>query len=113
MREQLTLVFGTSADPLHEGHVELIVDAVHALSARGFNVAEVVIMPVFRHHNIREDVKQSLSLTYDYRFAICQLAAIEISAFLAGTVKKVSVSSLEKDLVWQTNRPNGQNARAR
>ena len=41
MRKQLLLVFGTSADPLHEGHVELIVDAVKALTARGWNVAAI------------------------------------------------------------------------
>jgi nicotinamide-nucleotide amidase len=106
MNTKLMLVFGTSADPLHEGHVELIVDAVHALSARGFELAEVVLMPVFRHHNIREGVKRSLTLTFDHRFAICQLAAIEIAKDLEGIVDKVSVSDLERELVWQSNRPN-------
>lgn len=106
MKKQLMLVFGTSADPLHEGHIELIVDAVQALSARGFEVAEVVLMPVFRHHNIREGVKSSLSLTYEHRFAICQLAADEIAQALAGIVEKVTVSDLERELVWQSNRPN-------
>ena len=100
------LVFGTSADPLHEGHVELIVDAVNALSARGWDVTEVVLMPVFRHHNIRQGVKRSLTLTFDHRFAICQLAAIEIAKVLKGIVGKVSVSDLERELVWQSNRPN-------
>ncbi|MEL7637104.1 MAG: nicotinamide-nucleotide amidohydrolase family protein [Anaerolineaceae bacterium] len=106
MKKQLMLVFGTSADPLHEGHIELIVDAVQALSARGFEVAEVVLMPVFRHHNIREGVKSSLSLTYEHRFAICQLAADEIAQALAGIVEKVTVSDLEREMVWQSNRPN-------
>ncbi len=106
MKKQLMLVFGTSADPLHEGHVELIVDAVNALAARGWEIAEVVLMPVFRHHNIREGIKRSLTLTYDHRFAICQLAADEIARVLDGTVGKVNVSDLERELVWQSNRPN-------
>ena len=106
MSKKLMLVFGTSADPLHEGHVELIVDAVNALSARGWDVTEVVLMPVFRHHNIRQGVKRSLTLTFDHRFAICQLAAIEIAKVLKGIVGKVSVSDLERELVWQSNRPN-------
>ena len=106
MNMRLKLVFGTSADPLHEGHVELIVDAVKALTARGYSVAEVVLMPVFRHHNISEGVKRSLELTYDHRFAICQLAAEEIWQSLQGWVEAVNVSDLERELVWQSNRPN-------
>jgi nicotinate (nicotinamide) nucleotide adenylyltransferase len=106
MKKQWMLIFGTSADPLHEGHVELILDAVRALIARGWEVAEVVLMPVFRHHNIREGVKRSLTLTFDHRFAICQLAAEEIALNLADEVGRVSVSSLERELVWQSNRPN-------
>lgn len=106
MNMRLKLVFGTSADPLHEGHVELIIDAVKALTARGYSVAEVVLMPVFRHHNIREGVKRSLELTYDHRFTICQLAADEIWQSLQGWVEAVNVSDLERELVWQSNRPN-------
>ena len=106
MSNKLLLVFGTSADPLHEGHVELIVDAVNALSARGFEVAEVVLMPVFRHHNIADTIKESLTLTFDHRYAICQLAAAEIAKTLEGIVARVSVSDLERELVWQSNRPN-------
>ncbi len=106
MRKQLLLVFGTSADPLHEGHVELIVDAVKALTARGWRVAEVILMPVFRHHNIREGIKRSLTLTFDHRFAISQLAADELARTLDGLVGKVSISDLERELVWQSNRPN-------
>ena len=106
MKKQLMLIFGTSADPLHEGHIELIVDAVHALSARGYDVAEVVLMPVFRHHNIQDGIKSSLTLTFEHRFAICQLAAAELTRLLEGEVAKVSVSSLERELVWQGNRPN-------
>lgn len=106
MKKELLLIFGTSADPLHEGHVELIVDAVRALQTRGFSVAEVVLMPVYRHHNIRDGVKRSLSLTYKHRFAICQLAAEELARKLEGEVAGVSVSDLERELVRQSNRPN-------
>ncbi len=52
-KRPLLLVFGTSADPIHAGHVRLVTGAVRALQARGEQVAEVMIMPVFRHHNLR------------------------------------------------------------
>ena len=60
----MILVFGTSADPFHLGHTELIVDAVHALEARGHDVQEVVILPVYRHHNIQEEFKKNLPYTF-------------------------------------------------
>ena len=106
MKNELKLIFGTSADPLHQGHVELVIDAVKALTARGLKVAEVILMPVFRHHNIREGVKRSLTLTFEHRYTICQLAADEIRQALGDIVEKVSVSDLERELVWQSNRPN-------
>lgn len=104
--KELMLIFGTSADPIHQGHVELIVDAAKALTQRGWKVAEVVIMPVFRHHNIRDGVKRSLTLTFEHRFTMCQLAAEALRGLLECTVEKVSVSDLEQELVWKSNRPN-------
>ena len=63
-------------------------------------------MPVFRHHNVRDGVKRSLPLTYEHRFAMCELAAQELRETLKGEVSSVQVSDLEKELVWQNNRPN-------
>jgi len=103
---KIKVVFGTSADPIHEGHVELLVDAAHALTARGYQIAEIVLMPVYRHHSVTDSVKRSLPLSYDDRFALCQLAATEIEDKLKGVVEKISVSNLEKELVWQSSRPN-------
>ena len=103
---EIILIFGTSADPIHQGHVELVVDATKALIKRGWKVTEVVLLPVFRHHNINDSVKRSLTLTYDHRFAMCQIAAGEIRNLLGGLVSEVSVSDLERELVWKKNRPN-------
>jgi len=60
-KRPILLVFGTSADPIHTGHVHLVTGAVRALQARGEQVAEVMLMPVFRHHNLQDMVKRSLS----------------------------------------------------
>lgn len=104
--KKIKVVFGTSANPIHEGHVELLVDAANALTARGYQIAEIVLMPVYRHHSVTDSVKRSLPLSYDDRFALCQLAAIEIEDKLKGMVERISVSNLEKELVWQSSRPN-------
>lgn len=103
MKKELLLVFGTSADPIHTGHVQLITDAVAALERRGVKVREVLIMPVFRHHNIRDAIKRSLPLTFQHRFEICEMAAAELNKKLPC---KVSVSDLERQLVEGKNRSN-------
>lgn len=104
--KQMQLVFGASADPFHQGHTQLIINAVHALEKQtGLDVSSVVILPVYRHHNIRDDIKRSLPLTYETRFAICEVAAESISEALKDTTS-VSVSRLEEQIARQTNRPN-------
>lgn len=103
MSKEMLLVFGTSADPIHQGHVQLVRDAVNALQKRGVQVREVLIMPVFRHHNIRDNVKRSLPLTFAHRFVLSETAANELQATL---LLPVSVSDLERELVWRGNRPN-------
>jgi len=100
------LVFGSSADPFHKGHSALITAAVRALSGRGWPVREVMIMPVYRHHNTLDAVKRSLPFTYEHRFELCQLAAGDIARDLAGTVERVSVSRLEEEIARESHRPN-------
>ena len=101
--KELLLVFGTSADPIHQGHVQLVADAVHALEKRNIRVSEVVFMPVYRHHNIRDGVKASLPLTFEHRFDLCEIAASQLREVLDCPV---SVNDLERSLVWCNNRPN-------
>lgn len=103
---ELLLVFGTSADPFHLGHASLVVQAVKELAVRGQRTRQVVIMPIFRHHNILDNVKRSLPPTYQHRFDICQLFTEQIAADLGALVADVRVSDLERRLVEGTSRPN-------
>ena len=104
--QPLLLVFGSSADPIHQGHSALITSAARALSRRGWQVREVMVMPVYRHHNTQDAVKRSLPFTYEQRFELCQLAASGIARELAGTVERVSVSRLEEEIARGSHRPN-------
>lgn len=103
---ELLLVFGSSADPVHEGHVALVVEAVRALTRRGYRVREVMLMPVFRHHTINDSIKSSLPLTYENRYAFSLFARDDIARELGDLVRGVSVSRLEADLVSKGNQPN-------
>jgi len=105
-KRPILLVFGTSADPIHAGHISLVVGAVRALQSRGGQVAEVMLMPVFRHHNLQDMVKRSLPLTFEHRFDLSQLAAVEIKRKLGQPELKISVSRLEEELAQKSNRPN-------
>jgi len=105
-KRPILLVFGTSADPIHQGHIHLVEGAVRALQARGRQVAEVMLMPVFRHHNLQDAVKRSLPLTFEHRFDLSQLAADEIQRELGQPDLKISASRLEEDLAKKSNRPN-------
>ena len=102
----ILLVFGTSADPIHAGHIRLVIDTVRALQARGEQVTEVMLMPVFRHHNLQDMVKRSLPLTFEHRYNLSLLAADEIKRELGQPDLKISVSRLEETLAQDSNRPN-------
>jgi len=104
--QPLLLVFGSSADPFHKGHSALVVAAARALTRRGWQVEEIMLLPVYRHHNTLDAVKRSLPFTFEHRFAICQLAAGDIARELAGTVERVSVSRLEEEIACESHRPN-------
>ena len=104
--DNYTLVFGASADPIHQGHIDLITDGTKALIEQGIAVTRIMLMPVYRRNPILHEIKGSLPLTYEHRFHICQLAAQEIAGILAGTVQEVSVSRLEQALVRENQRPN-------
>jgi len=100
------LVFGTSAAPMHAGHVELVVDAVQALERRDHQVDEVVLLPVYHRHNISEETKQSMQDTFEDRLALCQIAAQEISRELNKPDDWVEVSRLEEFLALESGQPN-------
>ena len=100
------LVFGSSADPFHEGHKALIVESVKALTKMGRRVQKVLIMPVFRHNNLKDDVKQFLPLSYEDRLAICELAAAEIEESLKVFNVPVQVSRLEQQLALESHKAN-------
>ncbi len=65
-----------------------------------------LLAPVYRHHNTQDQAKRSLPLTYEQRYALCQIAADQIAQDLAGIVPKVTVSRLEEELARESHRPN-------
>ncbi len=102
---QYTLVYGLAADPIHQAHISLVSGATKALIARGNEIAKILIIPTYRHNpiGIRKD---DLPDTFEDRFAICELAAIEIAQQLEGQAIPVEVSRIEEKLAKRRKEPN-------
>jgi nicotinic acid mononucleotide adenylyltransferase len=103
-----TLFYGLSADPVHQGHVDLVTAAATELHGRGYAVAEVLLVPVYRRNPVGEQPKNSLPATYEDRVRMTELAAGVMSERLAGTglAVKFSVSLAARELALRSGGPN-------
>ena len=103
-----TLFYGLSADPVHQGHVDLVTAAVTELHDRGYVVAEVLLVPVYRRNPVGEQPKNGLPATYEDRVQMTALAAGVISERLARTGRAVtiSVSLAARELATRSGGPN-------
>jgi nicotinic acid mononucleotide adenylyltransferase len=103
-----TLFYGLSADPVHQGHVDLVTAAVTELHDRGYDVAEVLLVPVYRRNPVGEQPKSGLPVTYEDRVQMTALAAGVMSERLAGTCGAVtiSVSLAARELAVRSGAPN-------
>lgn len=99
------LVFGLSANPVHQAHIVLVCEAVQALEARGHEIARVLIVPVYRR-NPTGAGKTGLAKTYKHRVRLCELAAEESQQCLTGAETNVEVSRIAKRLSEASGGPN-------
>ena len=100
-----TLVFGLSANPVHQAHVLLVCEAVQALEAQGFDIARAIVVPVYRRNPVGSG-KTGLAETYEHRVRLCELAVEEIEQCLTGTETNVEVSRIAKRLSEASGKPN-------
>lgn len=99
------LVFGLSANPAHQGHVQLVSEAASALRTHGSPISRVLITPVYRR-NATGKQKDDLPETFEDRFAMCLLAATEIADRLSPLQIPVEVSRIEETLAKLRSEPN-------
>ncbi|MEA3308359.1 MAG: hypothetical protein U9Q70_02445 [Chloroflexota bacterium] len=98
----MTLIYGLSANPVHQAHIELVCQAVTALRARGYAPLRTLIIPVFRRNPVGAR-KGGLEHNYLHRLALCELAAVEMRRRGAG---EVQVSRIEERLAQASGKPN-------
>jgi nicotinic acid mononucleotide adenylyltransferase len=104
-----TLFYGLSADPVHQGHIDLVTAAVTELRRRGYDISLVLLVPVYRRNPVGEQAKNSLPETYEDRIQLAELAAGLIGQRLAGTGTLncvVKVSQAARELAERSGGPN-------
>ena len=105
LKPRYRLVFGLSADPVHAGHIEIAAQSAGRLIEHGYNLAEVLLVPVYRRNPVGAR-KRRLPETYPHRYEMCRLAAQEVADRLQRDSVKVLVSSIEAELARDNDRPN-------
>jgi len=105
LKPRYRLVFGLSADPVHTGHIEMVARSAGRLIERGYNLAQVLLVPVYRRNPVGAR-KGRLPETYPHRYEMCRLAAQEVAARLQRDSVDVRVSSIEAELARDNDRPN-------
>jgi nicotinic acid mononucleotide adenylyltransferase len=101
-----TLFYGLSADPVHQGHIDLVTAAVTELSDRGYAIPLVLLVPVYRRNPVGEQPKNGLPETYQDRVQMSELAAGLMGKRLAGLGCTVKVSLAARDLAMRSGGPN-------
>lgn len=99
------LVLGLSADPVHIGHVQMVVQGVRALRARAVDVASVLLIPVYRRNPVGV-AKTRLPDTFPQRLTMCRLVALEMSRALDAPPGFVRASGIEAELARGRTQPN-------
>ena len=101
-----TLFYGLSADPVHQGHIDLVTAAVTELSDRGYVIPLVLLVPVYRRNPVGEQPKNGLPETYQDRVQMSEIAAGVMARRLAGLGCTVKVSLAARDLAMKSGGPN-------
>lgn len=101
----LDLIYGLSANPVHQGHVDLMAQAYAGLRRLGKTIRQALFVPVYRRNPVGTR-KADLPDTYEHRFAMCRLAAGIVAERLAVPENQVGVSRVEAFLAQDREAPN-------
>ena len=97
------LIFGLSANPVHQGHIDLLTGSLENLRYLGYDIAHILIVPVYRRNPVGIS-KSSLPKSYEQRVSMCEIAAQEVRSKFPDTI--ISVSRVEADLAKKSLTPN-------
>lgn len=94
-------VFGLTADPIHKGHEQVIINSVEFLRNQGSQVEKFVLVPVYKPNLIAN--KKAPTANFSQRYEMCQKVARRLSKQLR---VEVVVSDVERRLSQRSGRSN-------
>lgn len=94
-----TLIFGLTADPIHKGHEQVILNSFEFAKANKLSIEKFLLVPTYQANLIAG--KQQPRTAYKHRFKMCELVAEQIRT---EHNYPVYVSDIEKQLFLKTNR---------
>lgn len=101
MAKSYSVIFGLTADPVHKGHEQAIINGTEFLRLQGFTIEQFLLVPVYQPNLIAD--KKIPVASFEHRLALCEIVAQRLSKQLACNIK---VSCIEKDITLKTEQKN-------
>ncbi|MBN2047428.1 MAG: nicotinate-nicotinamide nucleotide adenylyltransferase [Anaerolineaceae bacterium] len=106
-RPQRHLIFGSSANPIHQGHLLLIQRAYQFLREREGGFERIVLMPTYRRNPVGSKSTEGMDRTFAARTRMCELAAAHLSQIMeTESGLEIIVSEIERELVEELGQVN-------
>ncbi|TDR17501.1 nicotinate-nicotinamide nucleotide adenylyltransferase [Marinicella litoralis] len=93
-----TLVFGLTADPIHQGHKQVILNSFTFAKQQNLSLEKFLLVPTYQPNLIAD--KQRPRTAFNHRLEMCELVANEI---IKRYKYPVYVSDIEKQLFLKFN----------
>ncbi len=94
-----TLVFGLTADPIHKGHKQVIINSFAYARMHGIEINKFLLVPTYQPNLIAG--KQQPRTAYQHRYRMCELVTNEMIKYFNYPVE---VSDIEKQLYLKSNK---------
>jgi len=101
MTPTYSIIFGLTADPIHLGHEQAIINGIQYLRYQNIKVEEFVLIPVYQPNLIAD--KKSPKASFDQRLEMCHIVAKRLSNI---THDSIIVSDIEKLIANTTGENN-------
>ena len=101
MLKKHTIIFGLTADPIHLGHEQAIINGIQYLQGLNITIKEFILIPVYQPNLIAG--KKGPVASFDQRLNMCQLVATRLSKQLKCNIV---VSDVEKRIANSTGQNN-------
>ena len=101
MLNSCNVIFGLTADPIHLGHEQAIINGIEYLTEQDLEVKQFLLVPVYQPNLIAN--KTFPTACFEDRVNMCELAAKRLSKQLANTI---GVSQIEKQIAQTTGKHN-------